>query len=271
MNEIKTGTCVYLKGLKKAEKYNKKPGLVKKCMDNGRFRVLLNGGNEIAVKPENLENVNQCPNESRRADFGVLCWPKLYDREFPSLQWIEYEEINRHFSNNVDMINPDSKNLENYLTALKNILGWEAPKMWYHDGYQNNTRNILFYDEASTAPENTWIHTRLRRYQTPKIRGAFIQYQDLISNKQPIPMNTIVQRKINFNIYDKHDVESWEDKQMQYQMTSFIKSMYLADKEYCHETNETCKNCIDFVMEVNDMIHTLYPGGLDEMSDALLK
>jgi len=138
--ELKPGTCVSFKNFNDATHLNGKPGLIKKKLENGSYRVMFNSKNDIQVKHENLNVVEQCPNTPQETDGSAfLMWPDTPRSEFPSLQWIESQELNRICTeylvsmgaNVVKGLTKDKKkrseDCEKLSECLKKLLGWKNP------------------------------------------------------------------------------------------------------------------------------------------------
>jgi len=176
--ELKPGTCVSFKKLsdKKWSHLNGKPGLVKKQLENGLYRVMVNSKNDFQVKYENLDAVKQCPNKPQESESSAfLMWPDTPRSEYPSLQWIESQELNRICSeylvsmgaNVTKGLTQDKKkrteDCDKLSECLKKLLGWKNPAQLRLDTVERNSDEAIacemyvIYDMDSTAKKNKYI------------------------------------------------------------------------------------------------------------------
>merc|ERR1711976_759229 len=91
MADIKPGTCIKFKNLlsEKWQHMNGKPGLVKKKMEDGRYRVMCNSKSELAVEADKLEVIIQCPYKVQlNPSVGALIWPSTPRSHQLGIQWV---------------------------------------------------------------------------------------------------------------------------------------------------------------------------------------
>jgi len=292
--EIKPGTCIKLTGLQKAQHYNEKPGVVLKNLENDDFRILLASGNEVTVDRSHLKITEQCPCERRNSDVPLLCWPKLKDVAYPSLNWIENEDLIERFTDNIEMIETGNcKLVQHFFEGLKTELGWNTPKMWYSDdGHKNNNRNLYFYDAESEGPVNDWLKKRFKRSSVPVMKGAFIGYTGVIETQNSdqtknlktkltdseemelkgAGLTSIFEQKASSFIHENNYKEGMFDDEVEvgyspgkYTAQILLQNVILSSSEPMCEGN-VCGHCKRFLIEVTEQINTFYPdGGFDQM------
>jgi hypothetical protein len=185
--ELKPGTCVSFKNFtsEKSCHLNGKPGLIKKKLENGSYRVMVNSKNDFQVKQENLNVVEQCPNKPQESEGSAfLMWPDTPRSQYPSLQWIESQELNkicteylismrenvitRKNGNNMEKsVTKDKKkrteDCEKLSECLKKLLGWKNCAQLRLDTVDQHSEEAIatdlyfVYDAESTAKENKYI------------------------------------------------------------------------------------------------------------------
>jgi hypothetical protein len=295
---IKPGTCIKLTGLQKAQHHNEKPGVVLKTLENNDFRILLVSGNEVTVGRSNLETIEQCPCERRKSDIPLLCWPKLKDVAYPSLNWVENEDLIERFTDNIEMIETGNcKLVQHFFEGLSTEFGWKTPKMWYSDdGFKNNNRNLFFYDADSEGPVNDWLKKRFKRNSVPVMNGAFIGYTGVIETQisetknsetknaktesteskelalKSAGLTSIFEQKASLFIHENSYKEGMFDDETEvgytpgkYTAQIFLQNVILTSSEPMCEGVD-CGHCKSFLVEVTEQINTFYPdGGFDQM------
>ena len=97
-DEFVPGDIVEMHGLKSSasKKFNGLTGVVKKKIDGGRYRVMLqNEENDRAFMAKNLKILNDCHNAFYDTSHPVLIWPGVIRSEHTSIQTLTmYPEIN---------------------------------------------------------------------------------------------------------------------------------------------------------------------------------
>jgi len=193
--ELKPGNCVSIENLsdKKWSHLNGKPGVVKRKLENGLYRVMVNSKNDFQVKLENLSVVKQCPNKRQRPWYdspdkpdgyishflSILMWPDISRSEYPSLQWVESQKLNQILeeylvSMGSNVSNGFTQNKKKRIEdcgrlseCLESLFGWKNAAQLRLDTVERNCDQnwdymcemYIVYDVDSTAKKNKHIET----------------------------------------------------------------------------------------------------------------
>lgn len=191
------GQIIKFTGLISKPELNGRSGVIRKAMENDRYRIMICDETDLAIKESNLKPLEQCPSENRLNITGMLIWPHIKGVSAPSMQWMDDLCLTRSFINPFDKNGPfkhywmqphwqtaedmfispvvhdqwftpsglSEKNrsviMRDYETRLKKLLNWKNPMMWINtSGASDNNEMCVYWDGESTAPINDLVKTR---------------------------------------------------------------------------------------------------------------
>jgi len=191
------GQIIKFTGLISKPELNGRSGVIRKAMENDRYRIMIGEETDLAIKESNLIPLDQCPSENRLNITGMLIWPHIKGISAPSMQWMDDFRLTRSFINPFDKRGPfkhywaqphwqtaedmfispvvhdqwitptglDGRNrsiiMRDYETRLKKLLNWKNPMMWINtSGASDNNEMCVYWDGDSSAPINDLVKTR---------------------------------------------------------------------------------------------------------------
>lgn len=185
--EFESGDVIQFIDLVKKPELNGRLGVVKKMLANGRFRIMVDGENDLAIRKANIEklqenadgpNTNQCPSKLCMKTDGILIWPfskEVKGCRLPSMNYLPDFDLQHHFKNPFELDTIDSsqwmefanefgsmkiselktaQSTQVYVQKLKKVLKWKDPVRQLCI-FHNSRKVCVYFDRKSSGPLNS--------------------------------------------------------------------------------------------------------------------